>query len=49
MRGIAVLGVVLIVAWVVGFVVFKVAGALIHLLLFVGAIMLIVGLIRRAR
>ena len=49
MRGIAVLGIVLIVAWVLGLVVFKVAGFLIHLLLIVGAVMLIVGLIRRVR
>ena len=44
MRG---LGAVLVIIWAVGFVVFKVAGLLIHLLLIVGAIMLIMGLIRR--
>ena len=49
LRGIAVLGIVLIVAWVLGLVVFKVAGVLIHLLLIVGAILLIMGLIRRVR
>ena len=49
MRGIAVLGIVLIVAWVLGLAVFKVAGFLIHLLLIVGAILLIMGLIRRVR
>ncbi len=49
MRGLAALGLGLIVLWVVAFVVFKVAGFLIHLVLIVGAIMLIMGLIRRAR
>ncbi len=48
-RGLAALGIALIVLWVLGFVVFKVAGFLIHLVLIVGAIMLIMGLIRRAR
>jgi len=48
-RGLAALGLGLIVLWVVAFVVFKVAGFLIHLVLIVGAIMLIMGLIRRAR
>jgi hypothetical protein len=48
-RGLAGLGIVLIVLWLLGFVVFKVAGFLIHLVLIVGAIMLIMGLIRRAR
>jgi hypothetical protein len=48
-RGLATLGIALIALWVVGFVVFKVAGFLIHLVLIVGAIMLIMGLIRRAR
>jgi hypothetical protein len=48
-RGLAALGIVLIVLWALGFVVFKVAGFLIHLVLIVGAIMLIMGLIRRAR
>jgi hypothetical protein len=40
---------VLIIAWVLGLVVFKVAGFLLHLLLVVGAIMLIAGLVRRSR
>ncbi len=35
------------IAWVVGFLVFKVAGILIHLLIIVGIIMLIVGFFRR--
>ncbi|MGH7509716.1 MAG: lmo0937 family membrane protein [Gemmatimonadales bacterium] len=47
MKGLVSLGILLIVAWAVGFVVFKVAGFLIHLLLIVGAIMLLVGLIKR--
>jgi hypothetical protein len=42
------LGAVLLVAWVAGFLVFKTAGFLIHLLLIVGAIMLVVGLVKRA-
>jgi hypothetical protein len=36
-----------VIAWVVGFLVFKLAGFLIHLLVIVGIIMLIVGLFRR--
>ena len=49
MRGLAGLGIGLIVLWLLGYVVFKVAGFLIHLVLIVGVIMLIMGLIRRAR
>lgn len=41
------IGVLLLVAWVFGFLVFKVAGFLIHLALVVGAILLIAGLVRR--
>jgi hypothetical protein len=48
-RGLAALGLGLIALWVVAYVVFKVAGFLIHVVLIVGAIMLIMGLIRRAR
>ncbi len=49
MKGLIALGIVLVIAWVLGLVVFKVAGFLIHLLLIVGAVMLIVGLVRRVR
>jgi hypothetical protein len=45
--GLVGLGVLLIIAWVFGFIIFKIAGLLIHLLLIVGAIMLVMGLIRR--
>ncbi len=48
MTGLVGLGVLLIVAWVFGFIIFKIAGILIHLLLIVGAVMLLMGLIRRA-
>ena len=48
MKGLVSIGLVLLVAWFVGFLVFKTAGFLIHLLLIVGAIMLLVGLVRRA-
>ena len=41
------IGLVLMVLWVLGFLVFKVAGFLIHVLLLVGAIMLIAGPVRR--
>jgi hypothetical protein len=41
------IGIVLVVVWVLGFVVFKLAGFLIHLLVIVGVIMLIVGLFNR--
>jgi hypothetical protein len=49
MRGLVSLGILLVVAWIVGLVVFKVAGFLIHVLLLVGAIMLLLALIRRLR
>lgn len=48
MRGLVSLGVLLIVVWAVAWLVFKTAGFLIHLLLVVGAIMLILGLLKRA-
>jgi Family of unknown function (DUF5670) len=46
-QGLVSLGIFLIVAWAVAFVVFKVAGFLIHLLVIVGVIMLLVGFFRR--
>lgn len=39
-----VIGIILIIGWVFGFVVYHVAGFFIHLLLIVGAIMLIANL-----
>jgi hypothetical protein len=48
MRGLVSLGILLVVLWAVAWLVFKVAGLLIHLLLIVGVIMLIVGLVKRA-
>jgi hypothetical protein len=49
MRGMLItLGIVLMMLWVLGFVVFKTAGFLIHLLLIIGAIALISGFVRRA-
>ena len=48
MRGLISLGILLVVLWAVAWLVFKTAGFLIHLLLIVGAIMLIVGLVKRA-
>ena len=47
MRGLIPIGIVLVIAWVLGFVVFKLAGFLIHLLVIVGVILLIAGLVRR--
>jgi hypothetical protein len=47
MRGLIPIGIMLVVAWVLGFVVFKLAGFLIHLLIIVGIIMLVVGLFKR--
>lgn len=41
------LGAVLLIAWVLGVVVFKVAGFFIHALLIIGAIVLIAGFVRR--
>ena len=48
MKGLVAIGSVLVVAWVLGFLVFKTASFLIHLLLIVGAIMLVIGLVKRA-
>jgi hypothetical protein len=47
MSGLISIGILLVIAWVVGFLVFKLAGFLIHLLVIVGVIMLIAGLVRR--
>ena len=47
MRGLIPIGIVLLVVWVLGFVVFKLAGFLIHLLVIVGVIMLVIGLFNR--
>jgi hypothetical protein len=47
MSGLIPIGIVLVIAWVLGFLVFKLAGFLIHLLVIVGVIMLIAGLVRR--
>ena len=46
-KGLVPIGILLVIAWVVGFLVFKVAGILIHLLIIAGIIMLIVGFFRR--
>jgi hypothetical protein len=48
MKGLVTIGIVLVIAWVFGFLVFKTASFLIHLLLIVGAIMLVIGLVKRA-
>jgi uncharacterized paraquat-inducible protein A len=46
-RALVPIGILLVIAWVFGFVVFKVAGILIHLLIIAGIIMLVVGSFRR--
>jgi len=46
-RALVPIGILLVIAWVFGFLVFKVAGILIHLLIIAGIIMLIVGFFRR--
>jgi predicted anti-sigma-YlaC factor YlaD len=48
MKGLVSLGVMLVVLWAVAYLVFKTAGFLIHLLLIIGAIMLVIGLVKRA-
>ena len=48
MKGMVGLGILLVIAWVVGFLVFKIAGLLIHLLLLVGVIMLLLSFLRKA-
>jgi hypothetical protein len=40
---------VLVILWVLGFVVFHVAGALIHLLIVIALVMFVVGLFTRAK
>ncbi len=45
--GLVSLGILLLILWVVGFVVFKVAGFLIHILVIVAIVMLIAGFFRR--
>jgi hypothetical protein len=47
MQNLISIGILLVIAWAVGFIVFKLAGFLIHLLLIVGVIVLLVGLFRR--
>jgi hypothetical protein len=47
MRNLVPIGILLVIAWVLGLVVFKVAGFLIHLLVIVGVIMLILGFFRK--
>jgi hypothetical protein len=47
MRGLVPIGILLVVVWVLGFLVFKVAGFLIHLLVIVGVVLLILGFFRR--
>lgn len=48
MKGLVSLGVMLVVLWAIAYLVFKTAGFLIHLLLIIGAIMLVIGLVKRA-
>jgi len=40
---------VLVILWVLGFVVFHVAGALIHLLIIIALIVFVIGLFNRAK
>ncbi len=48
MKGLVPLGILLVIAWVVAFLVFKTAGFLIHLLVIVGVIMLIASFFKRS-
>lgn len=48
-KGLAWLALVLLLAWIVAGLIFKVAGAVIHLLLIAAVILAIVGLIQRTR
>ena len=41
------IAIILLVLWVLGFSVFHVAGALIHIILVVAVVMFVVGLLRR--
>jgi hypothetical protein len=42
-----IIAVILVVLWLLGFTVFHVAGALIHLILVIALVMFVVGLLRR--
>jgi len=44
-----VIALVLAILWVLGFVVFHVAGALIHLLIIIALVMFVIGLFNRAK
>ncbi len=48
MIGMMALGAVLVIAWVIAFMGFKLAGFFVHLLLIVGAVMLVIGLTKKA-
>jgi hypothetical protein len=47
MRGLMVLGAVLVVLWLAGVIFFKVVGFAIHLLLIAGVILLVLAVVRR--
>jgi hypothetical protein len=47
MKGLLMLGAVLVVVWLLALIVFKVVGFAIHLLLIAGIILLILGVVRR--
>jgi hypothetical protein len=47
MRTLLWLGIALVVLWALGWLVFRIASAIIHLVLVVGIILAIIGLVRR--
>ena len=47
MSALVIIGVILIVIWLLGWLAFEIASGLIHLLLIIGAVMLIWGLVKR--
>lgn len=47
MSALAVIGAVLIVVWLLGWLAFEIASGIIHLLLIIGVVLLIWGLVKR--
>jgi hypothetical protein len=49
MWAIGLIGVLLVIVWLLGLILFDVSGFALNLLLFIGAVMLVIGLIDRLR
>ena len=47
MSALAIIGAILIVVWILGWLAFEIASGLIHLLLIIGLVLLVWGLVKR--